>query len=388
MNENTSSQASNTSSSKLNTSGKKRPINRGLDGGYWSTLPLNDSGGGGGDEGGRSSRGKRRRTTVGRLDLSALGSSRQNYSADESMTTFTTDNESSVKNFDETSQNTESTTMDSKGEKRFLLFHNKNYLTVRNETGGFFLCQAVEKIYDDSKTCKIQWLEEAGENKYKLGYVDRVDPLTIITKVNVRQLPKTAGNTLYEIVEEDLKKVNDLLEKALKEGGITVEFDSDESSEEEDKAKKALENKEFYDKEEEETKKSERTKKAITSDEESEKLKKKKKIRKIEKKSESSSQESSEDEKIIKKKSIEGKKRTKLVIETDEDSREKTEKPAEKVIEPKKEATTPKPPATKSHIEIKKKPIEAVPKKPENGEPTKKTDETTSPKKVKKKSST
>ena len=378
-------------------SGKKRTMDRGLDGGYWSTMPVEET-----------TRNKRRRTGTGRLDLSSLNASRMSNSADESMTTFT-DNESSIKNFDETSQNTESTNQ--KSEKRYVIFNNRQYLTVRNETGGFFLCQAVEKIYDDSKLCRIQWLEEAGDNKFKLGYVDKVDHLTIITKVNVRQLPKVSGETFYEIYEEDLKKVNDLLEKALKEGGITVEFPSaeseDSSSDEEalpnnrQKSNRALENKEFYDKEEDEP-----VKKHIESSvkKEDEPVKKKKKlVKKAEKpksSSESSDSDSSSASEPAPKKRTKGdlKKKTKLVVETD-DSVEKSEKPSvnkskeakskkseQDETEAKNEppATTPKPSITKSSIEIKR--ISEITKKSiDNGDATNKKTDENSTKKVKKK---
>ena len=76
---------------------------------------------------------------------------------------------------------------------------------------------------------------------------------------------KSDEESTYEIVQEDLDKVLDLLDKAIKDGGITVEFESyDESdsssSDESDTKPKVAPKKasqildsdnEFYDKEEE-----------------------------------------------------------------------------------------------------------------------------------------
>lgn len=177
----------------------------------------------------------------------------------------------SVENQDENSQS-ESNASLSKS-KRFILFKSKSFLTVRNETGSFFLCQAVNSIYEDSKKSKIQWLEEIkpGENKYKYGYVDWVDPFAIIARVNVNRI---ADSNYFAIEEEDLKKVNNLLEIALKDGGITVEFDSaDEESNEKEKklSEEILANSEVYDKEEDDneeemSKKSKRKKEDNDSD--------------------------------------------------------------------------------------------------------------------------
>jgi len=116
----------------------------------------------------------------------------------------------------------------------------------------------VNKIYDDSKRCKIQWLEGNEDvNKYKFGYVDFIDPATIITKVKVNKQEDDQGY-YYEIVNEDLEKVKGLLDKALQDGGITVEFQSSESDSLSDKEatrkqnnSQLIENIELYDKEDE-----------------------------------------------------------------------------------------------------------------------------------------
>ena len=116
----------------------------------------------------------------------------------------------------------------------------------------------MNKIYDDSKRCKIQWLEGNEDvNKYKFGYVDFIDPATIITKVKVNKQEDDQGY-YYEIVNEDLEKVKGLLDKALQDGGITVEFQSSESDSLSDKEatrkqnnSQLIENIELYDKEDE-----------------------------------------------------------------------------------------------------------------------------------------
>jgi len=42
-------------------------------------------------------------------------------------------------------------------------------LAVRNESGGYYLCQALQNIYRASKKIKIQWLSESEKDKSKQG---------------------------------------------------------------------------------------------------------------------------------------------------------------------------------------------------------------------------
>lgn len=197
---------------------------------------------------------RRRRTTVERLDLTDRSLSRSlNQSGDDSFMSddnslYSESNGSSSRNLSAVAN--VSAENDSKSSKDHLvLFKSKSFLTVRNETGGFFLCQAVNSIYDDSKKCKIQWLEEMGDNKYKYGLVDWVDPLAIIAKVKVKRCADDAN--LLQVLDEDIKKVSFLLEKALKDGGITVEFTDDEDSSDKEKPVKStdelLNDNDFYD---------------------------------------------------------------------------------------------------------------------------------------------
>jgi ankyrin repeat protein/predicted DNA-binding WGR domain protein len=222
---------------------------------------------------------KRQRTTVERLNLSLLNNSKSNLSADDSINNDDEEIHNSM-HLDENSINSESTTTsktrESNSSIHYLLFRSKIFLAVRNDEGGFFLCQTVNKIYDDSKKCKIQWLEETSEeNRFKYGYVDWIDPLTIITKVKVNKVTSD-DNYYFEIIKEDLDKVKDMLLKAIQDGGITVEFQSSESDTLSDKdvSKKSnkIEDVELYDKEEDDdevikkkSKKSNNDKQSLTS---------------------------------------------------------------------------------------------------------------------------
>ena len=110
------------------------------------------------------------------------------------------------------------------------LFKAKSFLTVRNETDSFFLCRAVNAVYEDSKRCKIQWLEDVAPNKYSFSSVDWIQPLSIIAKVQVKRVADS--DNLIAIEEKDLTKVTGLLEKIKETGHLTMDSSElDESDE-------------------------------------------------------------------------------------------------------------------------------------------------------------
>jgi hypothetical protein len=363
---------SQTSNGSSNLSGRKR-VDRGLDGGYWSRVAQEQT------------ERKRRRTTTERLDVSSYKGIDDSMVSDDTNATGAED--------DTASKHSETNTSTSKKDK-YILFKARSFLTVRNETGSFFLCQSVNAINEESKKCKIQWLEDVGVNKYKYGLVDWVDPFTIISKVKVN---KVGG--FFEIDEDDLANVNKLLEKAIKDGGITVEFDSedDESSSEEETDKSVngdskkpraktdqyeLDDDEFYDKEDDyvyDIKKPKKLKDSDEDDEYAEEKKKKKKLEEskkspmpVKKKTQLSDDEDESDEKQAKK------PKPKSTPEIAKKIKEPAEKTDKNEKEKKASSSTPKPDSNKlnnlngnkpasaskpASAEISKKPVEEVKKK-------------------------
>jgi hypothetical protein len=224
--------------------GRRRTINRGLDGGYWSTLQMSSIT--------DNVRHKRTRTTVERLELSYLpliaqsntsltervsgrGGSRSANTSIQHANNASDNDSSSQLGADENSTHSTSTQNTStsgprtskNSADRVILFKSHSYLAVRNDEGTFFLCLALTNIFEHSKQSKIQWLEDVKPPKiYKLGTVDWLDPLSIICKVHMKRV----GESRLEIDDSDLKKVNKLLAIALEEGGIHGELDDEEET--------------------------------------------------------------------------------------------------------------------------------------------------------------
>jgi hypothetical protein len=215
---NNSKNADNKNTPTSTTGSKKRRVDKGLDGGYWSRMSLDNAASNTSVSSSPQSSRKRRRTATERLDLSAyklphhLSSSSLFVDVDSSAESETAHGNETSDGEMNTSIHSESTVgsrsasaaSSHAAKDRFTLFKTKSFLAVLNDEGGFYLCQATHAIYEDSKKCKIQWLEEAGENLYKMGYVDWVDPATIVARVKVRRRKE---DHLLQIDAADLEKV-------------------------------------------------------------------------------------------------------------------------------------------------------------------------------------
>jgi hypothetical protein len=191
-----------------------RTINLGLDGNYWHGLnseiktEVQET----------VEKPKRSRRTVDRFSIDLLNSS--------SSTNF---NEVDI---DQISHNSLSTS-NSKKDRR-VIYNAQTYLAVRNEENGFYLCRLINKLYEDTKKTKIEWLEEIKTNTYEVSFVDWLDPLSIIRAVkiiktkNPRKLKKNEDIYLYSINTEDLLKIERKLKEAIE--GVAFVSDSDVES--------------------------------------------------------------------------------------------------------------------------------------------------------------
>ncbi|CAF3244348.1 unnamed protein product [Rotaria sp. Silwood2] len=106
---------------------------------------------------------------------------------------------------------------------RTLLYSNKTFITCRNPTNSFYLCQVLQNVYNNTKEIRIRWCSLADENDdetkidenthFKLDYEDKLDLHTILTDIpNVVHHPdKTISLTKQDIIE-----TNSLLEKSIK----------------------------------------------------------------------------------------------------------------------------------------------------------------------------
>lgn len=93
-----------------------------------------------------------------------------------------------------------------------LIFRNE-FLAVRNDEGGFFLCQAIQNVYKSSPRIRIRWLSEEKSNQglYTLDFYDHTDIECVLTTVSLDKQSKGK----FELAKTERERVQSILQKAL-----------------------------------------------------------------------------------------------------------------------------------------------------------------------------
>lgn len=104
--------------------------------------------------------------------------------------------------------------------KREVFLPKGVYVAVRSED-GFYLCQVLHYVYDDSVgLINIQWMEQKKNGVYELAYMDSVDKESVLTEVKLNSggerglkiLPASEKERIDKILGFSLQKEKGLLE--------------------------------------------------------------------------------------------------------------------------------------------------------------------------------
>lgn len=73
---------------------------------------------------------------------------------------------------------------------------------------GFYLCQVLHYVYDDSVgPIQIQWMEKKANNIYELDYMDTVDRESVLTEVRLNPGGERGLKTLPAAEKERIDKI-------------------------------------------------------------------------------------------------------------------------------------------------------------------------------------
>lgn len=108
------------------------------------------------------------------------------------------------------------------------LYENRTFVTCRNPTDAFFLCQVLQNVYSDTPRIRIRWCALVDENgdennvdentRFKLDYEDTLDLQTILTGIpNIIRHP----DRTLSLRKQDIFETNRLLEKSIKGESIS-----------------------------------------------------------------------------------------------------------------------------------------------------------------------
>ncbi|XP_074658150.1 poly [ADP-ribose] polymerase tankyrase-like [Tubulanus polymorphus] len=110
----------------------------------------------------------------------------------------------------------------SRSQDKELLFKKSKFLAVRNESGGFYLCQTNQHVHRNTRSFKVRWLSlSQPPDVYKLDFYDTTELECVITTVRMDHVSRET----YKLPEREKLRTEFILQKALNvENGIQVDL--------------------------------------------------------------------------------------------------------------------------------------------------------------------
>ncbi|XP_022239134.1 tankyrase-like protein isoform X2 [Limulus polyphemus] len=103
---------------------------------------------------------------------------------------------------------------------KIVLFNKGEFLAVRNENGGFFVCRASQNVYKSSKRFKIQWLSNDNNTSvYTPDFFDFTDFECVLTNLRMNEWQKKE----LILPSDERKRTLNILQRALNvESGMDI----------------------------------------------------------------------------------------------------------------------------------------------------------------------
>ena len=140
-----------------------------------------------------------------------------------------------------------SSSSSSSSEDENLLYKNQTFVTCRSSSDSFYLCRVLQDVNTHTKRIRIRWCSVVGEDgddthisintRFKLSYVDILDPHTILTAVP--DIIEHNDGTL-SLKKGDIVETKRLLEKSIRGDTLSSDDMMDLSTEHQQSSKKKL----------------------------------------------------------------------------------------------------------------------------------------------------
>ena len=95
-------------------------------------------------------------------------------------------------------------------EEKIVVFNKGDFLAVRNELNGFYVCRTAQNVYKDSRKFRIQWLNDEKDH-YKPDFFDKTDFECVLTNLRLVR----SGKGRYQLPEDERKRATNILQRAL-----------------------------------------------------------------------------------------------------------------------------------------------------------------------------
>ncbi|XP_050421526.1 transcriptional regulator ATRX homolog [Adelges cooleyi] len=95
--------------------------------------------------------------------------------------------------------------------EKLTVFYKNEFLAVRNEEGGFYLCQAMQNIHRASRRIRIRWLAQIPNDEFKPDFYDHTEFDCILTNITLKKVQKEQ----WKLPEKEKLRIENILKRSI-----------------------------------------------------------------------------------------------------------------------------------------------------------------------------
>ena len=95
---------------------------------------------------------------------------------------------------------------------KLIIYQNNEFLAVRNETNGFYICRAKQNVFRNSRKFKIQWFNnDKNPAVYIADFYDTTDFECVLTNISLIRL----DTGRFQLPDDEKQRINNILQRAI-----------------------------------------------------------------------------------------------------------------------------------------------------------------------------
>ncbi|VVC25535.1 Hypothetical protein CINCED_3A020225 [Cinara cedri] len=95
--------------------------------------------------------------------------------------------------------------------EKLTVFYKNEFLAVRNEDGGFYLCQAMQNIHRASRRIRIRWLTQHPNDEFTPDFYDHTEFDCILTNITLKKIQKEQ----WKLPEKEKLRIENILKRSI-----------------------------------------------------------------------------------------------------------------------------------------------------------------------------
>lgn len=95
--------------------------------------------------------------------------------------------------------------------EKLTVFYKNEFLAVRNEDGGFYLCQTMQNIHRASRRIRIRWLTQHPNDEFTPDFYDHTEFDCILTNITLKKIQKEQ----WKLPEKEKLRIENILKRSI-----------------------------------------------------------------------------------------------------------------------------------------------------------------------------